>query len=208
MDGLLVDSETLWRKAHMNVLADEGFKVTYEEVQAFAGIATENVVAFWQKRFGWNPKLNQEIIQKIVDYVGEEAKASIKTMPGAYEAIDLFKKHDLPLGVASSSQPHLMKIFLDELNISKDIVVSRSAHFEKHTKPFPDVYLTTARMLGVEPANCLVFEDSLPGVKSAKAAGMKCVAVPEPPYDNADFSEADLIVSSLLDINWETVSVL
>jgi HAD superfamily hydrolase (TIGR01509 family) len=208
MDGLLVDSEPFWRKAHMAVVAEEGFSITEDDMREMAGKGTDHVVAEWGERFNWDSSKNPDITERVVRSVILQVTESGRALPGVYELIETIKQHDIPMAVASSSMPELIEVTLKKLDIEKSMNVIRSACDEKNSKPFPDVYLTVARMLDVDPSTCLVFEDAFNGVRAAKAAGMRCVAVPESPYDPARFTEADMIVNSLEAIDWITIQNL
>lgn len=114
------------------------------------------------------------------------------------------------MAVASSSSHRLIEVVLDRLGIRKFMQAVHSGEDEKRGKPFPDVFLSTAKSLGVTAAHCLVFEDSLNGVKAAKAAGMYCIAVPEEPYDRRLFEaeSPDRIITSLEKISWKDIREL
>ncbi|HEV2862122.1 MAG TPA: HAD-IA family hydrolase, partial [Pyrinomonadaceae bacterium] len=92
----------------------------------------------------------------------------------------------------------------ERLGLAGEFEVAYSAEEEEYGKPHPGVYLTTARRLGVSPAECLAVEDSFNGVLAAKAARMKCVAVPEPaPKADPRFCIADAVLDTLEDLNEE-----
>ncbi|MBC7943121.1 HAD-IA family hydrolase [Candidatus Saccharibacteria bacterium] len=205
MDGLLVDSEPFWQKAHIAAVADEGFTITHDDVREMAGKGTAIIVQDWQERFGWDVAKNPEVMDKIVGNVMTQIVASGTAMPGVYTLINLLNEHDIPLAVASSSVPELIEAVLKKLDIGQFMKVVHSTQHEERSKPFPDVFLSTAKMLGLDPKDCLVFEDSSTGVRAAKAANMKCIAVPESPYDPIKFHEADLVVDSLEKITWDTL---
>ena len=115
-------------------------------------------------------------------------------------------QRSLVIGVASSSPPALIDTVIDKLGIRTYFQVLCSAMDEEFGKPHPAVYLTTAARLGVEPHECLVFEDSMTGVRAAKAAGMTTVAVPAAhQYEDGRFTEADLKLRSLNDFSWDMV---
>jgi sugar-phosphatase len=119
-------------------------------------------------------------------------------MPGVIETLEFFRQRNIPMAVASSSAPELIKLVLEHFDIMKYFKFYHSAKFEKHGKPYPDVFLTAAKMFGLKPQYCLVFEDSYNGILAAKRAGMKVVAVPYPEnLNNPDFKIADLIIPSL-----------
>jgi sugar-phosphatase len=118
-------------------------------------------------------------------------------MPGVTAAIALFERCGLRLAIASSSPLRLIDAVCDRLGLTR-ITVRCSAMDEARGKPAPDVYLTAARRLGVAAANCLALEDSPAGVASARSAGMRCVAVPDPLLaTDPRYREADLVLGSL-----------
>jgi beta-phosphoglucomutase-like phosphatase (HAD superfamily) len=122
-------------------------------------------------------------------------------MPGVVAAIALFGRCGLRLAIASSSPRRLIDAVCDRLGLD-GIEVRCSAMDEARGKPAPDVYLTAARKLGVAAAACLALEDSPNGVASAKAAGMRCVAIPDPLLaGHPRYGEADLVLRSLTDLD-------
>jgi mannitol-1-/sugar-/sorbitol-6-/2-deoxyglucose-6-phosphatase len=122
-------------------------------------------------------------------------------MPGVTAVIARFERYRLPMAIASSSPPRLINAVCDRFGLA-GIQVRCSGLDEVQAKPAPDVYLTAARHLGVAPARCLALEDSPPGIAAAKAAGMRCVAVPDPLLAaDPRYREADLIVGSLTELN-------
>jgi len=126
-------------------------------------------------------------------------------MPGVTAAIALFERHGLRLAIASSSPLRLIDAVCDRLGLAR-ITVRCSAMDEVRGKPAPDVYLTAARRLGVAAAACLALEDSPNGIASARSAGMRCVAVPDPLLaDDPRYREADLILPSLTGLDEATL---
>jgi len=207
MDGLLIDSEPFWRQSHQAVLARHGHHVTEEDVRAAAGKRTADQVAVWQERFGFVEPSNQTMTDQIVDAVIASIHKHGQPMAGVDSLVKDLHTHGIPMAVASSSSMRLIEVVLERLGIRQYMQAVHSGEDEARGKPFPDVFLSTARTLGVAPEHCLVFEDSLNGVKAAKAAGMHCIAVPEHPYDLAAFQAAkpDKIVPSLEDVTWQSL---
>lgn len=207
MDGLLIDSEPFWRRAHIEVLGNYGFVVTEDDVRAAAGKRTGDQVDIWQQRFRWKSPSNTKVTQEIVSHVAELIHLNGEALPGVHSLIKLFNNHEVPMAVASSSAPQLIEVVLEKLDIKKYMRFAHSAENEVNGKPAPDVFLSTAKRLGVKSTNCVVFEDSLNGVKAAKAAHMKCIAVPEHPHLPSKFQEAgaDKIVKNLEEVEWSTV---
>ena len=138
-----------------------------------------------------------EVADLIVDRVIAHVQAEGEPMPGVTAAIALFERHGLRLAIASSSPLRMIDAVCDRLGLDR-IEVRCSAMDEVRGKPAPDVYLTAARRLGVAAAGCLALEDSPNGLASAKAAGMRCVAVPDPLLAaDPRYREADLVLESL-----------
>jgi sugar-phosphatase len=209
MDGLLIDSEPFWRRSHQVVLARHGYDVTEDEVRAAAGKRTADQVAVWRERFGFHESLDPDMTDQIVDEVISSIHTHGEPMAGVDKLVRELHEHGMPLAVASSSSVRLIDVVLERLGIRQYMQAVHSGENEKRGKPHPDVFITTAKTLGVKPENCLVFEDSLNGVKAAKAAGMYCIAVPEEPYERADFiaAKADRVISSLEDIHWSDLQI-
>lgn len=202
MDGLLVDSEPLWQQAHRAVLARRGVHITLEDTLGMAGKGTAMVVDDWQRQFGWDPRDNTAVEQEIITLVTEWIATKGEPMPGAVETVMRCHERGLPLAVASASPAYLIEATLQRLGLAHYISVIHSGSDELCNKPFPDVYLSTARSLGVLPRACLVFEDAPVGARAAKAAGMVCVAVPGAVFHQTDFAAvADLTLSSLHDFD-------
>ena len=133
------------------------------------------------------------IIDRVIAYVQAEGEP----MPGVTAAVALFERHGLSLAIASSSPLRMINAVCDRLGLDR-IEVRCSAMDEVRGKPAPDVYLTAARRLGVAAVSCLALEDSPNGLASAKAAGMRCVAVPDPLLAaDPRYREADLVLPSL-----------
>ena len=137
-------------------------------------------------------KRKDELVQEVL------ARDGLRCIPGAPELIEGLKKNGFRLAVASSSR-HAEQ-FLKILEIRKAFEVVVDATSELPSKPEPDLYLETARQLGVVPKDCLAIEDSPPGVASAKAAGMRCLAVTTTAGVQR-LRSADRVVGSLYEID-------
>jgi beta-phosphoglucomutase-like phosphatase (HAD superfamily) len=210
MDGLLIDSEPIWRRSHVDTLARYGANITEDQIRTMAGKRTDEIVQYWRGKYNLMHIPNDDLEAQIVAQVLDGIRLKGCEMPGVSSLIKLLESHDIPMAVASSSAPDTINVVLDKLGISNKMQLIHSAKHEEFGKPHPAVFLTTAKRLGVDPAHCIVFEDSLSGVRAAKAAGMKCVAVPEMENINKpEFKdEADLIIDSLEKIKWETLTQL
>lgn len=208
MDGLLVDSEPWWRVAESNIFGKLSVSPTEEDFEKMMGNRIQEVITNWHSKHPWPDFSLEKTMNEIVDEVGRLVTENAQLMPGVIEALEFFKAKNIPVALASSSPLRLINRLITNYNIDHYFVIVRSAEFEARGKPFPDVFLTTAKALNVEPENCLVFEDSHNGVLAAKAAGMKCVAVPAPEHlEQERFGIADWKWGNLREIHLLSAAV-
>jgi sugar-phosphatase len=206
MDGVLIDTEPAWRAAESAVFAGLGIPLSESDLLDSTGQPVEELIPIWRQRLpGGDPSsrltgtepTDPEVADRIVDRVIAHVQAEGEPMPGVTAAVALFERHGLRLAIASSSPLRMIDAVCDRLGLDR-IEVRCSAMEEVRGKPAPDVYLTAARRLGVAAAGCLALEDSPNGLASAKAAGMRCVAVPDPLLAaDPRYREADLVLGSL-----------
>lgn len=179
MDGVLTDSEPLWKIAMEDVFRSVGCPLTKEDFQRTVGLRIDEVIAYWYHESPWSGKTPQEvedgIIQRMVELLTERAAP----LPGVVESLQFFTERGLKIGLATSSYQVLIDCILDTLQIRSFFQTVHSAEYEAFGKPHPAVYMTAAKNLGVEPKKCLVIEDSLNGIISGKAARMTVICVPE-----------------------------
>jgi mannitol-1-/sugar-/sorbitol-6-/2-deoxyglucose-6-phosphatase len=196
MDGLLIDTEPVWRAAQSAVFAGLGVALSESDLLDSTGQPIEELIPVWRRRSPGVELTDDEIADRIIDQVIAYVKARGQPMPGATAAIALFERCGLRLAIASSPL-RLIDAVCDRLGLTR-ITVRCSAMDEARGKPAPDVYLTAARRLGVAAAGCLALEDSPAGIASARSAGMRCVAVPDPLLAaDPRYREADLVLESL-----------
>jgi sugar-phosphatase len=197
MDGVLIDSEPLWRAVERVVFARLGIEVTDEDLQQTMGVRIGDVVELWHRRRPWEEPSREEIVRTIVEAVAAAIEREGALNEGAFEAVEYFRGLGLRMALASSSPMRLIQAVLSRAGLAQRFEVVLSAESEEHGKPHPDVYLSTARELGVAPGRCIAVEDSINGVRSAKEAGMVCVAVPGTRSSDPTFGGADLVLGSL-----------
>lgn len=198
MDGLLIDTEPIWRKAEIEVFGRLGIHLSEEQCLQTMGVRIAEIVAMYYQRYGWAGPSPDEVTAEIQEAVIHHVEQEGEPLPGAERAMRLVDEAGLPIAIASSSSLRLIQAVITRLGLEAYIQVACSGDDEPEGKPHPAVYLTTARRLHVPPERCLALEDSPNGVLAAKAAGMTCIAVPDP-HLAADlrFQQADLILPSL-----------
>jgi sugar-phosphatase len=206
MDGVLVDSEPIWRRVELEVFGRLGVELREEDLLKTMGVRIADVVRMWHERHPWDEPPVEDVADEIVERVADTIEREASLAGGALEAIDRLRAHGLPLALASSSPMRLIEAVLRMGRLEDRFDVVLTAEDEEHGKPAPDVYLSAARALGVAPERCLAIEDSINGVRAAKAAGMVVIAVPPPETRGGDIGGADLILGSLADLDdriWE-----
>ncbi len=179
MDGVLIDSEPVWKDAMEEVFESVGCPLTREDFQLTVGLRLDEVIAYWFGVSPWQNATPQEVMTRIINRMVELLSATGKPLDGVLETLDFLKKKGLKIGLATSSYEVLIDCVLDTLNIRQYFDFTHSAEREAYGKPHPAVYITTAEQLGIHPQKCLVIEDSINGVISGKAARMHVVCIPE-----------------------------
>ena len=199
MDGVLVDGEPLYYGAASAVLAEDGITFPLDRYKRYMGTKS-----------GWNEFVEDLGLPRPAAYYRERCGKLVSAayrsvdsaLPGAVELVRGLRKLGLPLAVASSSQRSNVETCLDRLGIADafDVVVTGSDI--THGKPFPDIYLRAAGLLGVLPRQCLAIEDAPAGIEAAHAAGMTCwavrtdytrdIALPDPDRTLESLTEVDL----------------
>lgn len=198
MDGLLIDSEPLWRKAEMECFKLVGIELTEDDCRDTMGYRLNEVIEHWYQRQPWDNLSHRELDDIIINRVIELIHSEGKAMDGVYDSLDIFQQLGFKIAVASSSPFKLIHEVLKAIHLQDRFEVVHSAELEKYGKPHPQVFLTTAQKLGAEPANCVVLEDSFHGIIAGKAAKMKVIGVPDSECIlKPQYRAADVLLSSL-----------
>lgn len=190
MDGILIDSEPLWRKSMVKVFGLHGFHTDEEECRKTKGMKIREVVEHLNRTYhlGWKDydRIVNEIEEDLLRRIQEEGNA----IPGATELLKyIYMLSDWKTGLATSSSRRLMHATLEKLNLEEYFHACVCAEGTIRAKPHPDIYLACANELGVKPDKCYAVEDSWFGVLAAQAAGMKVLAVPETEEEEKKFLE-------------------
>ena len=202
MDGLLIDSEPLWKEAADELFLNYGKQLTDQQYAITTGMRTKEFLQYWFRHFNLPDAEIAAAEKKIVTNVINLVQQKGQPMPGVPHIINFFADRNFKIGLATSSAPDLINVVIDLLHIRTQLQAISSAADLAYGKPHPEVYLNCARKLGVIPAECICFEDSFNGMIAAKAAKMKCVIVPSfVDNNNRVWEAADLKISSLNNFN-------
>lgn len=197
MDGLLLDTETLWREAMEELFKRHGVTFVEQDHQATMGTSELTSMRYFLDRMGLPWDSYDEIRAEYIRLVIKRFEHEVNPHPGAVELLAQLSGR-VPLAVASNSRRHLVDLALARSGVTGPFDVIVTADDVKHPKPAPDLYLLACERLGVDPSDAIAVEDSATGVLAAKAAGLTCIAVP--PNAEVDVRTADRVVASLLDL--------
>lgn len=207
MDGVLVDTEHLWDEVREELTTEWGGRYTPEAQEAMMGMSSLEWSRYLHETVGLREApatINQEVVRRMLARYDVE----LPVIPGAIEAVRRLDAAGYRLAVASSSNRELIDAVLRRLELAALFEVTVSSEEVERGKPAPDVYLEAARRLGVDPARCAAIEDSHGGIRSAKAAGMRVLAIPNPsfPPDEEALALADVTLDSLGELTAGVVS--
>ena len=192
MDGVIIDSEPLWRRAMVKGFNHFNMPVSEEDCRKTMGRRINEVVDHWVKYHSVTKFTSLEIENSIMEFLFEMIESEGKPIAGILEIFAFCKEKNLKVGLATSSSEKLMNKVLTKLQLTAYFDSAVSAEKLKYGKPNPEVFLICADNIGVHPFNCIVIEDSVNGAIAAKAAQMRLVVVPDEGTKNPEkFAIAD-----------------
>jgi HAD superfamily hydrolase (TIGR01509 family) len=199
MDGLLVDTEPYWQQIEREIFARYGIEISPEmQEKTTFGLQTHEVIMHWYHHKPWDNFSPEDLVNEFYDRMKKMVQEKAELMEGVEEILQLLRDLDYKIGLASSSSLELIEVFLDRFHLGDRFDAYHTSENEDFGKPHPAVYITTASRLGVDPVECIAFEDSFNGLLSARAARMKTVVVPEKSlFNDPRFAIADLKLASL-----------
>ncbi len=203
MDGVIADSESFHFAAWQEIFAKRAMNFTRKDFIKLFGARNDFII---------HTILGEKLPEKDIETIALEkeaifrkkAKGNIRPFPGAVKLLNAIKKGNFRMALVSSAPKENIDLVIGELGIEKYFNCIISGREVSESKPSPQVYLLAAENLGTEPKDCIVVEDSPLGVKAAKAAGMRCLAVTNSQLKQ-DLEEADKVVDSLEDIDLITL---
>lgn len=202
MDGLLIDSEPLWDRAELDVMASIGVDISRRaELPDTLGLRIDMVVELWFAHQPWNGPSREEVTARVIDRAISLVEEKRPLLPGARDAIALCKSQGLKIGLASASPLHMLEKVLEMFDLRDSFDALASAETLPYSKPHPQVYMDCAAKLGVDPLACVALEDSVNGMIASKAARMRSIVVPaEEGQHDPRFALANAKLTSLVDL--------
>ena len=206
LDGVLIETEEIWDEVREAYARERGARYDAEAQRAMMGMSSPEWSLYMHERLGVaDPPA--EISAEVVRRMAARYEQRLPLIPGAQEAVERLAVR-WPLGLASSSNRPLIDAVLDLGGVARFFRATVSSEEVERGKPAPDVYLEAARRLRVAPERCAAVEDSHNGIRSAAAAGMRVIAIPNPSYapDAAALAAADVVLASVAELTPEAVS--
>ena len=205
LDGVLVDSESVWDQARRGVVADNGGSWKPQATTAMMGMSSPEWSRYLHDELGTAlepDEISSRVVQRVLDAYRREVPA----LPGAVDAVRRLASR-WPLGLASSANRPVIDAVLEHTGLTACFAATVSGDEVRRGKPAPDVYLAAASKLGVDPAGAAAVEDSGNGLRSAAAAGMVVIAIPNrefPPAEDA-LALADLVLGSIAELTPQAI---
>ena len=205
MDGVLVDSEPFHCEAWISTYREIGIMIDpeyyFSRVCGQHGlVSTSMVLNDFNREYD-----REELIQRKEELVCEMVAGKILPLPGAVECISLLKKNQYHIGLSSSTSYLGVQAILKNIGVHNTFSIIHAGESVKKGKPNPDIYLKTAKMMDVDPPECVVVEDSSSGIISAKKAGMKVIGILNGRNSREQLQFADHIVSGFHEITLELI---
>jgi HAD superfamily hydrolase (TIGR01509 family) len=197
MDGVLLASEEVWDEVREAYVRERGGRYDEEIQRAMMGMSSTEWSRYLHETAGVPDapeSINNDVVRRMLEAYGTH----LPLIDGATDAVRRLAVR-YPLGLASSSNREIIDRVLELAGIAACFEATVSSEEVAHGKPAPDVYLEAARRLDVDPTQCAAIEDSHGGIRSAKSAGMRVIAIPNPSYppDEESLAQADEILRSL-----------
>jgi HAD superfamily hydrolase (TIGR01509 family) len=205
LDGVLIQSEEVWDAVREQYVRERGGRYDAEIQRAMMGMSSTEWSRYLHETAGVRDEpaaINAEVVRRMLAAYRDH----LPLIDGAVAAVERLAAR-FPLGLASSSNRPLIDAVLDVAGLTGCFRATVSSEEVARGKPAPDVYVEAARRLGVDPRRCAAIEDSHGGIRSAKAAGMRVIAIPNPSYppDEESLAQADVTVASLAELSPELV---
>jgi HAD superfamily hydrolase (TIGR01509 family) len=206
LDGVLIESEEVWDAVREVYVRERGGRYDAEIQRAMMGMSSGEWSRYLHETAGI-PDPPETINDEVVRRMLEAYRAHLPLVPGAVDAVKRLEAR-FPLAVASSSNRPLIDTVLEVAGITGCFKTTVSSEEVPRGKPAPDVYLEAARQLAVAPERCAAIEDSHGGIRSAKAAGMRVIAMPNPSYapDADALAQADIVIASLDELTTDLIA--
>lgn len=207
MDGVMIDSEPLWEKTERILLARRGIDYSPDYRDKIVGLNQRDSGQLLVDTFDLDETV-EDIINERISILTSIYEKELELIPALVPLLKQLAGEGYRLALASSSPLRVITFVLDMFSLHNHFLAVVSGDSVGNGKPHPDIYVHTAETLGVKPAECVAIEDSINGLRSAKGAGMYCIAIPDKRLTPEQFESADVILDSLRELTPETIKSL
>ncbi|MCX7771590.1 MAG: HAD family phosphatase [Clostridia bacterium] len=201
MDGVIIDSEPIHIEIDVQVMRDLGKEPAPSEIYEFIGVRNEEMWATLIERHSIPETVEQLLARQKVYKQKRYFDEPLEPIPGIPELVRSIKESGLKIALATSSPKYFAEHVLKSVGIYSYFDALMTGDDISKSKPDPEIYIKAAKALDVEPGECVAIEDACLGIKSAKGAGLNCIAFQNPNSGNQDTTQADYVVSSIIEID-------
>ncbi|MBM0067784.1 HAD family phosphatase [Bacillus gibsonii] len=201
MDGVIIDSEPHHVEVEIATAKRYGATITEEDLAEYTGMVSLDMWERVKEKHGLTGEVRDIHDHAHTEKLKRLKESDLTPIKGIPELMKKLSERNIPMAVASSSPRAYIEAVLQKFNIEDDFTSVISGEEVDQGKPAPDIYLETASVLGVDPKDCVVLEDSHNGARSAKAAGMTCIGYAAPDAGDQDLSMTDTVVQAIEEID-------
>ncbi len=201
LDGTVIDSMWMWEAIDVEYFARYNVPFTHDYQLAIEGMSFHETAVYFKEKFNF-PDSIEKMKADWNDMAWHKYEFEVKPKPGVVDFLKKLKDKGIPCGIATSNSIELCMLCLEANNLTQYFSEIHTANEVAHGKPSPDIYLLVAEKLGVNPADCLVFEDVYQGICAGNNAGMTTCAVADEyseQFWDMKIKEADYYIQDFLD---------
>lgn len=209
MDGVIIDSEPMHRKAYHDMFDEVGIDVPQELYESFTGQSTINICKRLCSHFNLNETPETLVALKRKHYKQFfETDSDLDLIDGVLDLIKNYHKNGLTLVLGSSASMSGIKMIFERFKLDQYFTAKLSGADLKQSKPHPEIFEKAAEATGFSKNECIVIEDSTNGILASKSAGIYCVGFDSFNSKNQDYSKADKVISDFRDIYFENMQTI
>ncbi len=197
LDGTLIDTEPLFEEAARRLLARRGKELIQDVMRKMMGTPAREALPYFSTEHGLADSQETIAAEYREDFLAAAGQQPVQLMPGCLELLARLEAVNIPRAIATSSTARYVDWALSPHGILPRFAFVLTADDVTHGKPHPEIYQKAARRFDVDPANMLVLEDSVNGMRAAKTAGAHCVVIPHALVNIEELGPADAIVPRL-----------
>ncbi len=206
MDGVIIDSEPIHYELSKLYFNELGLDIDDEEYYTFVGIGDKEIFFRLKEKYGLtlaSDEMAATYEKRYIAYL--RSMKNEEPIRGIQILVQDLHKRGLLLAVGSSASRENIEIVLERFQLKEYFNTIVSGYEVEKSKPYPDIYIKAAEKLGVDPAECIVIEDSSNGIKASRSAGMKSIAYRNHNSGEQDLSQADIIIDSFEKVDFDNL---